>query len=443
MKLKQQPEDFRVEELTDATPADVGEFAFYRLDKTGWTTPDALAAIRRRWKIDWRRLSYGGLKDRHAVTSQHLTIARGPKRNLSHERITLTYLGQRSEPFTASNIRANRFTITLRAMSDNAVSLAESALREVADAGLPNYFDDQRFGSVMNLPSLRWGEGSERSERVRGSEPQDNPSRGETPLSSQQGEEFVAKEMVFGRFERALWLALAAPYEFDRADAKREKSTLRELWGKWSECQSKLPKGHARSIVSYLSAHPTDFKGAVARLRPELQGLYLSAYQSYLWNRLLASWMTTTFGPTNLTEVELKLGRVPAPVRVPEEHRALWVSLVLPLPSARLKPEPIAPWMPFLEDVLKAEGLTLAELKIKGLQKPFFSKGDRPACVRPANLSSESAPDELNKGRTKLTLRFDLPRGSYATMLVKRVTIVDATEGRFGEPRPQGRWVTQ
>src|ERR1043166_9751613 len=104
MKLKQRPEDFTVEELTDAatvgTGGDACGFAFYRLDKTRWTTPDALSAIRRRWQIDFRRLSYGGLKDRHAVSSQFLTIFRGPKRNLSHERITLTHLGQRTERYT-------------------------------------------------------------------------------------------------------------------------------------------------------------------------------------------------------------------------------------------------------------------------------------------------------------------------------------------------------
>jgi tRNA pseudouridine13 synthase len=232
----------------------------------------------------------------------------------------------------------------------------------------------------------------------------------------------VAKEMVFGRFERALWLALAAPYEFDRAEAKREKLTLCTLWAKWTECQAKLPKGHARSLVSYLAAHPTDFKGAVARMRPELQGLYLSAYQSYLWNKMLAAWLTATLGGANLTPVELKLGRMPAPLRVPDEHRAAWEALALPLPSARVKPEPGVAWLPIAEEVLKGEGLTLAELKVKGMQKPFFSKGDRACCVRPENLSSASEADELNKGRVKLTLRFDLPRGSYATMLVKRVT---------------------
>jgi tRNA pseudouridine13 synthase len=382
MKLKQKPEDFRVEELTDATGGDAGEFALYRLDKTGWTTPDALAAVRRIWQLDHRRVSYGGLKDRHAVTSQHVTVFRGPKKNLTHERVSLIYLGQKTEPFTAADIRANRFALVLRAMSASDIERAEAALAEVADAGLPNYFDDQRFGSVGDA------------------------------------REFVAKEMVFGRFERALWLALAAPYEHDRAEAKREKETLRALWGKWPECQAKLPKGHARSLVSYLSAHPTDFKGAVARLRPELQGLYLAAYQSFLWNRVLASWLRHTVGAPHLRDVELKLGRVPAPVRVPDAARADWNALTLPLPSARVKPAPGAAWVPFVEEALREEGLALAELKIKGMQKPFFSKGDRPACVRPAELAHERAADDLNAGRLRLALR----KGSYATMLVKRLS---------------------
>jgi tRNA pseudouridine13 synthase len=391
MKLKQQPDDFRVEELTDAAPGDAGEFAFYRLDKTGWTTPDALNAVRRRWQLDWRRVGYGGLKDRHAVTSQHFTVYRGPRRNLAHERITVTYLGQRPEPFSAADIRANRFTIALRSLSAAAAARAEAALAEVADAGLPNYFDDQRFGSV----------GGER--------------------------EFVGRELVFGRFERALWLALAAPYEFDRADAKREKAILRDHWADWPAAKAKLPKGHARSLVDYLVHHPTDFKGAVARLRPELQGLYLSAYQSDLWNRMLAGWLRRTFAPEHLITVDLKLGRLSVPVRVPAEQRAAWEGLSLPLPSARLKPDPTAAWAAVVDEVLAEEGLTLAELRVKGMQKPFFSKGDRPGCVRPTGLEHAAAADDLNRGRQKLTLRFDLPRGSYATMLVKRVTAVAPT----------------
>ncbi len=83
MKLRQEHADFQVEELTDVTPAAEGPFSFYRLEKDGWTTPDALAAIRRRWKLEARRVSYGGLKDRHAQTVQYITILHGPRRNLT------------------------------------------------------------------------------------------------------------------------------------------------------------------------------------------------------------------------------------------------------------------------------------------------------------------------------------------------------------------------
>src|SRR5262245_64989972 len=114
-KLKQQPEDFEVEELTPVTPGADGPFALYLLEKHGWSTPDALAAVRRRWKVHPERVSYGGLKDRHALTRQHLTIRNGPRCNLTHEGVRVTYLGQVAAPFTSADIRANRFRITLRA----------------------------------------------------------------------------------------------------------------------------------------------------------------------------------------------------------------------------------------------------------------------------------------------------------------------------------------
>src|SRR3954470_13426216 len=114
MKLKQQPEDFQVEELTDVAPTGAGAFALYRLTKRGWTTLDALGMVRRRWKIDHRRLSYGGLKDRHAQTVQYLTIFHGPQRRLTQDGIALEYLGQVPAAYTSHDMRGNRFRMTLR-----------------------------------------------------------------------------------------------------------------------------------------------------------------------------------------------------------------------------------------------------------------------------------------------------------------------------------------
>jgi tRNA pseudouridine13 synthase len=149
MKVKQQPEDFQVEELTDVAP-DRGDFALYRLAKRGWTTPDALLAVRRRWRIDAERLSCGGLKDRHAQTSQFFTIAHGPRRGLQQQHLEVGYLGQVPRPFTSTDIRANRFILTIRDLAEQRLSGLAMALDEVQRDGVPNYYDDQRFGSVLS-----------------------------------------------------------------------------------------------------------------------------------------------------------------------------------------------------------------------------------------------------------------------------------------------------
>lgn len=385
MKLKQQPEDFQVEELTDVLPSD-GPFALYRMEKRGWSTSDALAALRRRWHLDLRRVSCGGLKDRHAHTVQYLTVLRGPQRNLTHDEVSVRYLGQVGEPYTSKDIRANRFRLTLRALDAAELPAVEEALAEVRDEGVPSYFDDQRFGSVV------------------------------------AGGAFVARELVRGNFEEALRLALTAPYEHDRGPQKKEKAILRANWGNWAACRQRLPRGHAWGLVDYLTTHPTDFRGAMARLRPDLRGLYLSAYQSHLWNRMLARWLEQHCRPEQLLSVPLRLGTVPMHRRLDPAIRDELAALQLPLPSARTKVDVADPRAALAESVLAEDDLTLKQMQVKGLREVFFSRGDRAALCRPVDLRHENAADDLNRGRQKLLLSFELPRGCYATLIVKRTT---------------------
>src|SRR3990172_8100930 len=98
MKLRCLPEDFHVEELASPTLAG-GDFALYRLCKRALGTPEAVEAVRRQWKLERGDMSIGGLKDRHAVTEQFLTIRRGPPRNLTQTNLRLEYLGRTDRPF--------------------------------------------------------------------------------------------------------------------------------------------------------------------------------------------------------------------------------------------------------------------------------------------------------------------------------------------------------
>ncbi len=385
MKVKQQPDDFQVEEIPSIAPSE-GPYALYRLEKRGWSTPDALAAVRRRWRVEPRRISYGGLKDRHASTVQYLTIFHGPRRNLKHQEIDVQYLGQVAEPYASRDIEANRFRLTLRDIQPTARADIEARLRQIEREGVPNYFDDQRFGSVA-------GEGSE----------------------------FVARLLVQGRFEEALRLALTASYEHDRAASKKEKQLLTARWGDWARLRDELPRGHTRSPIDYLRVHPTDFRGAVARLSPDLRGLYLSAYQSHLWNRILARWLTARLRPEQMRPVRLRLGVVPFHRDILPETLNEWATLQLPLPSARMKLEETDPRAELVRAVLAEEGLEARQVQIKGIREMFFSRGERPVLCLPRELKYEAAPDDKHRGRDKWTLSFVLPRGSYATLLVKAI----------------------
>ena len=97
---------------------------------------------------------------------------------------------------------------------------------------------------------------------------------------------------------------------------------------------------------------------------------------------------------------------------------------MLPLHSARNHLEDGDPRKPSFDRILKEEELTLEQFKLKGFRAMFFSKGERAAWCFPRDLDARSAKDEEHARKKKLTLRFDLPRGSYATLVVKRVTRV-------------------
>ena len=392
MKLKRLPEDFQVEELSPVTPTS-GPFALYLLTKQSIGTLEVVNSVVDRWKIPRRRISYGGLKDKHALTTQFVTIHHGPKKPLSQKSFELEYLGQVNRPFTAEEIAGNRFTIVMRDMTTEEVEGARSAAEAVRRDGLPNYFDDQRFGSLG--------------------------------FSG----EWIAKEWCLGNWEKTLWLALADPHPDDRSDDKRQKEILRELWGHWTECKQALDRSHRRSIVTFLAdkeaaGKPIDFRGAFCNLNVDLRGLYLSAFQSALWNRMLDRRLRGNVTPESIIPFELKSGPASFVTSLSSQPDSETAPLEeeLPLPSARGKLDD-GPTLDLLNSVVAEVGLEKRQLRVKYPRDSFFSKQSRKTIIAVPELEFASSEDELYPGRQKVRLAFDLPKGSYATILVKRLSV--------------------
>ncbi len=389
MEIKRLPEDFQVKELTDVAPAR-GDFALYRLAKRWIGTPEAIDALLRAWNLPRRRVAYGGMKDFHAVTQQYLTIHRGPKRDFRAERFHLTYLGQTPRAITAADIRGNRFHIVVRDLDAVGVQRLQTAAAQVAREGFPNYFDDQRFGSVG------------------------------------KSGEFIAAAWMKGHWERALWLALADPNAHDDKNEQEQKRLLREHWGQWARCKQVLERSHRRSLVTYLADHPQDFRGAFARLRVDMRRLYLSAFQSRLWNEILAAILARRLPPGQLGSVPLRFGQAPYHRDLPADDMKWLRELSIALPSSRaVYADPQQRCL--AEEAVGRFDLSLEQLRVKFPRDCFFTRGTRRAVVFPQFTEGDAQPDELHAGRLKLPIVFELPRGAYATIALKRLT-----EGELG-----------
>jgi tRNA pseudouridine13 synthase len=385
MKVKRQAEDFRVEELPAVDLGDRGRFVFYRLTKRGLGTLEAIEAVCRRWNLAGRRVSYGGLKDRHAATIQYLTILDGPERALHEASLDLEPLGRLAHPYGPGDFCGNRFAVILRDLSPSDADRAVRAVDELPRDGLPNYFDDQRFGSVG------FGGG------------------------------FIGQAWLAGDYERALRLALAEPNPSDRPGTKAEKSVLNEFWGEWTKAKAGLERSHARSIVTYLVDHPIDFRGAFARLRRELRSLYFSAFQSHLWNLMLARWIERVTRAEQRVSIDFKVATLPIHRSLDPPQAETLAALRIPLPSSRT-PLPEGPAHEIAVEVVGGMGLEWQDLRVRHLKDVFFSKGNRAALFFPDNLDHAVADDDLERGRKCLRLGFELPKGAYATLVIKRVT---------------------
>ncbi|MEM7474622.1 MAG: tRNA pseudouridine(13) synthase TruD [Planctomycetota bacterium] len=393
LKVKQRREDFVVREISNRSYRTTGgSFAVYCLEKSGLGTVEALQLAKRSWnqvghQISDSQIGYGGRKDRHAVTTQTVSIHGGPQEGLEEKQFSLRYLGQAPRAFTAQDIEANEFDLRLRNMTREQATnwiMTSVKLSNSTDAPpIANYFDEQRFGSV--------GESGE----------------------------FVARAWCLADYEKALFLALAEPNQHDLPGEVEQKRILRDFWGSWDECKAQLERSNRRSVITYLCDHPKGFKKAAALISRDMRSIYVSAFQSRIWNEML---VTLILGKTDQVLSRETLGGTLACPTTGDGLEEL-LSGDLPLPSSRP-----TKWKPeakkVLQQVCQNYGMAPHQLRFSHPRDVFFSRASRPMFLQVSEFQANMSDDELAGGEEsshnqKIGLKFQLPAGQYATMLVR------------------------
>ncbi|HLL25923.1 MAG TPA: tRNA pseudouridine(13) synthase TruD [Kofleriaceae bacterium] len=149
--LRTTDEDFIVDEELPYAASGTGDHVFVHLEKRGMTTPQAVQAVARALRIRGRDIGVAGMKDRHAVTRQWVSLPPPTTPDaalaLVLEGITVIAAVRHNHKLRTGHVRANRFILRVRDCVPDAATRARAIFERLSRApGAPNWYGEQRFG---------------------------------------------------------------------------------------------------------------------------------------------------------------------------------------------------------------------------------------------------------------------------------------------------------
>jgi tRNA(Glu) U13 pseudouridine synthase TruD len=137
-KIKEIPEDFKVDEISNVEVEDSGKYLYFLMSKRDYTTLEALQNVAMLMNVPKKFLGFAGTKDRRAITSQMVSCRNCKKDKLSGvkiEDISVEYKGFGSEPISLGDLKGNAFEIVVREVEKKPKHVDK----------VINYFGEQRF----------------------------------------------------------------------------------------------------------------------------------------------------------------------------------------------------------------------------------------------------------------------------------------------------------
>lgn len=276
--LKLWPQDFIVEEIAvngelqtvfpekflhtkrDFLPED--PTIYTTLVKCGLSTIEAAEDLAKALNLEPKNIKFAGIKDKHAITSQLISIKGGNAERL--HKISVPYFFVKNvfsgtKQLYLGALKANQFTILIRTGPNFKKEEFLKRLKEVEKNGFFNFFYLQRFG----VPRL---------------------------ISP-----YCGLYIVKGDYEKAVLTEICRPGERESPYFQRIRKEMEKLWGQWQEMESVLEFFPItfrveRELLNYLIKNPSDFVGALNQV-PQQVSLWVDSFASLLFNKLLSSYI--------------------------------------------------------------------------------------------------------------------------------------------------------
>jgi tRNA pseudouridine13 synthase len=374
-------EDFAVTEIPLYLPCGSGEHVYAVVEKTALTTLEMLRRLAKALAVAERDLGYAGMKDARGITRQTVSIPGvSPEQvaALAIPGLKIVSATRHNNKLRLGHLAGNSFRIRLRDVATDALKRAEAILAILGSRGVPNYFGSQRYGALGN--------------------------------SAQ-----IGIKLLQGDAEGAVRALIGTPDEI--GDERWQSGVRAFVAGDLARAIELLPP-HCRTekeVIKALLRRPQGWEGAVKSIHPRLINLYLSAAQSSLFDRTVAA-RIAALDRIDAGDIACKHANgacflVTDAAEAAERTATFEISTTGPMFGRKML-LPGGSAAALEEEILAATGLTRETFNGSGR---FRLDGER----RPLRVPLRQAAVAMDEGT--LVLEFMLPKGSYATSVLREL----------------------
>lgn len=381
--IKTTCEDFEVTEVPLYSFSGSGEHCYVTLRKINRTTLQVRDLLARLLDVGKEDIGFAGFKDKRAVAEQTFSILGVSEQQVAELDIPfeVIHVTRHKNKLRPGHLSGNRFKIVVRDVPTDALDRIAPVLEHVREYGVPNFYGFQRFGVTLS--------GHRVGEALLHRDPQ------------------VAVDLILGP-------------ELGHQESFREHYAR----GEYDEALEALPPGRPleATLLHGFRKHPGNHRAVARRIPKQMRRMFFSAFQAFLFNWALLE--RIEWGPAALRDpVEGDLvthagGRGFREVRddleeLIEGARAREVFPTGPMFGRKMR---------FATE--RPGALEWSLLAIEKLRPQSFvsqSKGlHLDGTRRPLRIVARDLKASVDEPGT-LTLQFELPSGSFATVLLDQI----------------------
>ncbi len=172
--FRQTPRDFVVEEIPLYEFSGEGEHLVLYVRKKNLSTLELVSMIAKYLDIQNKEIGYAGLKDKHAMTKQYISLHKKYEEKMNefeHEDVKIISKTYHNNKIKIGHLNGNRFYIKLKKVNPTSAKKIDEALKNISKYGIPNFFGYQRFGTDGNNhidgEKIAKGEKKERNPKIK------------------------------------------------------------------------------------------------------------------------------------------------------------------------------------------------------------------------------------------------------------------------------------